>query len=102
MNLPSSWPVKMCIRDRMGPQGIDEPESGELVEHGIPVGMGFAVGVNEVAETRFGGQEDVYKRQVEDNCLIGMGSIILDGEVIGQGSVVGAGALITKIGREHV
>lgn len=33
---------------------------------------------------------------VEDNCLIGMGSIILDGAVIGQGSVVGAGALITK------
>ena len=33
---------------------------------------------------------------VEDNCLIGMGSIILDGAVIGQGSVVGAGALVTK------
>ncbi len=33
---------------------------------------------------------------VEDNCLIGMGSIILDGAVIGRGSVVGAGALITK------
>ena len=26
---------------------------------GIPVGMGFAVGVNEVAETRFGGQESM-------------------------------------------
>lgn len=37
---------------------------------------------------------------VEDNCLIGMGSIILDGAVIGQGSVVGAGALITK-GTRH-
>ena len=33
---------------------------------------------------------------VEDNCLIGLGSIILDGAVIGQGSGVGAGALITK------
>ena len=32
---------------------------------------------------------------VEDCCLIGMGSIILDGAVIGKGSVVGAGALIT-------
>ena len=28
---------------------------------------------------------------VEDNCLIGMGSIILDGAVIGQGSVAGSG-----------
>ncbi len=33
---------------------------------------------------------------VEDDCLIGMGSIILDGAVIGKGSVVGANALVTK------
>jgi carbonic anhydrase/acetyltransferase-like protein (isoleucine patch superfamily) len=32
---------------------------------------------------------------VEDLCLIGMGSIILDGAVIGRGSLVGAGALVT-------
>ena len=32
---------------------------------------------------------------IEDLCLIGMGSIILDGAVIGRGSLVGAGALVT-------
>ncbi|MBK9037125.1 MAG: gamma carbonic anhydrase family protein [Myxococcales bacterium] len=32
---------------------------------------------------------------VEDDCLIGMGAIILDRARIGRGSVVGAGALIT-------
>ncbi|MEW5853363.1 MAG: gamma carbonic anhydrase family protein [Myxococcota bacterium] len=32
---------------------------------------------------------------VEDECLIGMGSIILDTAVIGRGSLVGAGALVT-------
>jgi carbonic anhydrase/acetyltransferase-like protein (isoleucine patch superfamily) len=32
---------------------------------------------------------------VEDFCLIGMGSIILDGARIGTGSLVGAGALVT-------
>jgi carbonic anhydrase/acetyltransferase-like protein (isoleucine patch superfamily) len=32
---------------------------------------------------------------VEDFCLIGMGSILLDGVVIGRGSLVGAGSLIT-------
>jgi carbonic anhydrase/acetyltransferase-like protein (isoleucine patch superfamily) len=32
---------------------------------------------------------------VEDLCLIGMGSIILDGARIGRGSLVGAGALVT-------
>lgn len=31
---------------------------------------------------------------VKDNCLIGMGSILLDGCVIGEGSLIGAGALI--------
>ena len=33
---------------------------------------------------------------VEDDCLIGMGSILLDNCVIGRGSVVGAGALVTQ------
>jgi gamma-carbonic anhydrase len=32
---------------------------------------------------------------VEDRCLIGMGSILLDGARIGRGSLVGAGALVT-------
>lgn len=31
---------------------------------------------------------------IEDDCLIGMGSIILDGSHIGKGSLVGAGALV--------
>ena len=32
--------------------------------------------------------------RVEDDCLVGMGSILLDNVVIGAGSVVGAGALV--------
>jgi carbonic anhydrase/acetyltransferase-like protein (isoleucine patch superfamily) len=32
---------------------------------------------------------------VEDDCIIGMGSIILDRSRIGRGSIVGAGALVT-------
>lgn len=32
---------------------------------------------------------------VEDECLIGMGSIVLDGARIGRGSLVGAGSLVT-------
>ncbi len=33
---------------------------------------------------------------VEDDCLIGMGAILLDNCVIGRGSLVGAGALVTQ------
>ena len=32
---------------------------------------------------------------IEDDCLIGMGSTILDGAVIGEGSIVGANSLVT-------
>lgn len=32
---------------------------------------------------------------VEDDCLIGMGSVLLDGCVIGKGSVVAAGAVVS-------
>jgi len=32
---------------------------------------------------------------IEDHCLIGMGSILLDGCRVGRGSLVGAGALVT-------
>ena len=32
---------------------------------------------------------------VEDDCLIGMGSVLLDGCVIGRGSVVAAGAVVS-------
>ncbi|HVO39057.1 MAG TPA: gamma carbonic anhydrase family protein [Spirochaetia bacterium] len=33
---------------------------------------------------------------VEDDCLIGMGAIVLSGAVIGKESIVGAGALVTE------
>ncbi|MFA5448181.1 MAG: gamma carbonic anhydrase family protein [Sphaerochaeta sp.] len=36
----------------------------------------------------------VHACTVEDDCLIGMGSIILDGAVIGSQSLVGAGAVV--------
>ena len=33
---------------------------------------------------------------IEDECLIGMGSCILDGAVVGARSIIGAGALVTQ------
>ncbi|HAQ41148.1 MAG TPA: gamma carbonic anhydrase family protein [Clostridiales bacterium] len=34
--------------------------------------------------------------KVEDHCLIGMGSIVLNGAVIGRGSIIAAGALVKE------
>ena len=33
---------------------------------------------------------------ISDNCLIGMGAIILDGAFIGENVIIGAGALVTQ------
>lgn len=37
----------------------------------------------------------VHGSMIGDDCLIGMGSIILDGAVLAEGCLVGAGALVT-------
>lgn len=36
----------------------------------------------------------VHACEIEDHCLIGMGSIIMDGAKIGRGSIIAAGALV--------
>ncbi len=53
--------------------------------HPCWIGAGVTVGHNAV----------VHGCTVEDDVLIGMGAIVLDGAVIGAGSLVGAGALVT-------
>lgn len=55
-----------------------------------------------LSETRVGNRVTVGHRvilhgcTVEDECLIGMGSILLDNCVIGKGSLIAAGTLITS------
>lgn len=48
------------------------------------------------AETVVGHRAMLHACRIEDGCLIGMQSTILDEAVIGQGSIVGAGALVTQ------
>ena len=52
---------------------------------GTEIGSDCTIGHNAI----------IHACTVEDFCLIGMGSILLDGAVIGRGSLVGAGALVT-------
>lgn len=53
--------------------------------HPCRIGRGVTIGHNAV----------VHGCTVEDDVLIGMGAIVLDGAVLGAGSLVGAGALVT-------
>lgn len=48
------------------------------------------------ARVTIGHKAMVHACTIENECLIGMCSIILDGAVIGEGSIVGAGALVTQ------
>ena len=54
--------------------------------HNLPTHIGKNVTVGHGAI--------IHACTVHDDCLIGMGSILLDGCVIGKGSLIGAGALI--------
>ncbi|MBK24072.1 MAG: gamma carbonic anhydrase family protein [Halobacteriovorax sp.] len=49
------------------------------------IGSGVSVGHNAI----------LHACTVEDNCLIGMGAIVLDGAVIGKNSVVAAGSVVS-------
>jgi carbonic anhydrase/acetyltransferase-like protein (isoleucine patch superfamily) len=58
------------------------------VDEGVPCTVGDRVGV--------GHRVILHGCTVEEDCLIGMGSILLNGVLVGRGSVVGAGALLTE------
>jgi carbonic anhydrase/acetyltransferase-like protein (isoleucine patch superfamily) len=58
------------------------------VDEGVPCSIGARVGV--------GHRVILHGCTVEDECLIGMGSILLNGVVVGRGSFIAAGALLTE------
>lgn len=55
------------------------------VDDGKPCTIGARVAI--------GHRAIVHGATVEDDCLIGMGAILLNGVVVGRGSIVGAGAV---------
>jgi len=59
---------------------------GMKEQYGVYLGDYVTVGHNVV----------LHGCKVEDRCLIGMGSIILNGAVIGSGSIIAAGTLIPE------
>ena len=56
------------------------------VDEGVPCTIGAGVGV--------GHRCILHGCIIEDDCLIGMGSVLLNGVRVGTGSVIGAGAVV--------
>lgn len=73
---------------RIGDQTNIQDLSVLHVDEDVPCVVGSRVGV--------GHRAILHGCTVEDECLIGMGAILLNGVHVGVGSVVGAGALVTE------
>lgn len=85
----SVWPTAV-IRgdtDRVVVGDESNVQDGTIihVDHGLPTIVGRRVAI--------GHRAIVHGSSIHDDCLIGMGAILLNGVVIGSGSIVGAGAV---------
>jgi carbonic anhydrase/acetyltransferase-like protein (isoleucine patch superfamily) len=87
--LVSVWPTAV-IRGDTGRVVIGDEsnvQDGAIihVDYGVPATLGRRVAI--------GHRAIVHGALVDDDCLIGMGAILLNGVRIGSGSIIGAGAV---------
>ena len=88
----SIWPTAV-IRADTDQITIDEDtniQDGAILhtDAGIPCTIGKRVTIGHRAV--------IHGAEVQDDCLIGIGAIVLNNAVIGKGSIVGAGAVVTE------
>ena len=69
---------------------------GARVSGDVTMGHGCSVWYNAVIRGDEAPIAVGENTNIQDNCLIGMGAIVLDDAVIGRDCIVGAGALVTK------
>ncbi len=72
----------------VGPRSNIQDLTMVHVDEGVPCTIGADVGV--------GHRAILHGCTIEDYCLIGMGSILLNHVHVGTGSVIGAGAVVTE------
>ena len=85
----SVWPTAVIRGDSDTIEIGDDSnvQDGTVIhaDHGLPTKIGRRVGI--------GHRAIVHGCTIEDDCLIGMGAILLNGVHVGTGSVIGAGAV---------
>ena len=85
----SVWPTAVIRGDSDTIEIGDDSnvQDGTVIhaDEGVPTKIGKRVGI--------GHRAIVHGTTIEDDCLIGMGSILLNGVHVGTGSVIGAGAV---------
>ncbi|HXT16334.1 MAG TPA: gamma carbonic anhydrase family protein [Gemmatimonadaceae bacterium] len=85
----SVWPTAVIRGDsdtiEIGDDSNVQDGTVVHVDHGVPTRVGKRVAI--------GHRAIVHGATVEDDCLIAMGAILLNGVHVGSGSIVGAGAV---------
>jgi carbonic anhydrase/acetyltransferase-like protein (isoleucine patch superfamily) len=85
----SVWPTAVVRGDTgrivIGDESNVQDGTVIHVDHGVPTTVGRRVAI--------GHRAIVHGSTVDDDCLIGMGAILLNGVRIGRGSIIGAGAV---------
>ena len=93
----SVWPTAVLRGDRrrIGVGEDSNVQDGTIVhvDPGVPCTIGARVAI--------GHRAIVHGATVADDCLIGMGAIVLNRVSVGSGSIVGAGAVCRKGWRSH-
>jgi len=88
----SVWPTAVLRGDSDSITIGDDSnvQDGTIIhaDHGVPTTIGRRVAI--------GHRAIVHGSTIEDDCLIGMGAILLNGVHVGTGSIVGAGAVVRE------
>ena len=88
----SVWPFAVVRADneRIAVGEESNVQDGAVLhaDPGVPCTLGARVSV--------GHRAIVHGATVHDDCIVGMGAVILNGAVVGAGSIVGAGALVRE------
>lgn len=87
----SVWPMAVLRGDQGGITiGADSNVQDGVVVHATGGLSETVVG----SRVTIGHRAVIHGSRIGDDCLIGMGSVVMDNAVIGDGSVVGAGAVV--------
>lgn len=69
---------------------------GSNIQDGTIIHLASDIGTTVGDYVSVGHRVLLHACEVEDECLIGMGAIVMDGAKVGTGSLVAAGSLVTK------
>ena len=66
------------------------------IQDACVIHLSSSLGVRIGDDVTVGHSAIIHAAEIEDEVLVGMGSIVMDGACVGSGSIIGAGTLVTQ------